>query len=304
MASNNLFQRIKNSVKAQKSSFCSTSTSVTLLGSGPFPLNLVVSYTDCDGIRRVVPYGEVVMNNNFIPDCVQGGGPISITNGDETTSTLISDINEGDVLIEPKPIEPQQSSYKIFVQYGTTPCNTGDNIILQDCNLGANFIVDPTGYNLIQGEVYQMSLNPLGPVPIPVTQCYTVGNQTLQQAEYNITGMISQFIDCKACDGPSPSPPTPTVTFPTPTVTPPMVIAYIVGNTSYKNQIDACASSGGGTITVYSNSALQVNTTFLYTDSLLTTPYNSEGFVYHLNKGNYVLSTGPDGKLTSLSPCT
>jgi hypothetical protein len=214
MAIDNLFQRIKNSVRSQKSSFCSTSTSVTLLGSGPFPLNLVVSYTDCDGIQRVVPYGEVVMNNNFIPDCVQGGGPISITNGDETSSTLSSDINEGDVLIEPQPTQ----SYKSFVQYGTTPCET------------------PT---------------------------------------------------------------------PTPTPTPPTVFSYIVGDTSYNNQIDACASSGGGTITVYSNTKeLIVNSSFLYTDQQLTTPYNSEGFVYYSGKGNYVLSTGPDGKLTSISPCT
>lgn len=228
MAIDNLFQRIKNSVRSQKSSFCSTSTSVTLLGSGQFiPLNLVVSYTDCDGIQRVVSYQEVLGNNNYIPDCVQGGCPISITNGGETTSTLISDINEGDVLIEPKPIEPQQSSYKIFVQYGTTPC------------------VTPT--------------------------------------------------------------PTPTVTFPTSTPTPtlPTYFSYIVGDTSYNNQIDACASSGGGTITVYSSTNKPiVNSTFLYTDSLLTTPYNSESFVYYSGKGNSVLSTGSDGKLTSLSICT
>jgi hypothetical protein len=83
-----------------------------------------------------------------------------------------------------------------------------------------------------------------------------------------------------------------------------MIISYIVGDTSYGFQPDACASSGGGTITIYSDSPLTVNSTFLYTDSGLTTPYSSNGFVYYLGKGNYVLSTGLDGKLTSLAPCT
>ena len=275
-----LIQRVQDSVRSQKSSFCSRATSVTLLGSGQFiPFNLVVNYIDCDNKTKTVSYQEVLGNNNYIPDCVQGGCPISVT-------------------------DDNKLSYQSFVQYGTTNCETpppsGKNIILQICNqIGEGFIVDPTGYNLTQGGVYQITLNPLTPGPFPVTQCYTVGEQTNQQASYNITGQVDNVGDCIMCRRP-----TPTLTFPTPTVTPPTVFSYIVGDTSYNTQIEACASSGGGTITVYSNLDLTVDTTLLYTDFLLTSLYNSEGFVYYSGKGNYVLSTGPDGKLTSISPCT
>jgi len=279
MAIDNLFQRVQDSVRAQKSSFCSRATSVTLLGSGQFiPFNLVVNYIDCDNKTKTVSYQEVLGNNNYIPDCVQGGCPISVT-------------------------DDNKLSYQSFVQYGTTDCETpppsGTNVILFPCaGLGEGVVVDTTGYNLTQGSIYEMTLNPLNPGPIPRLQCFTVGEQTNQQAEYNIMGIKGTVGDCNVCGGP------PKPTFPTPTPTPPTVFSYIVGDIPYNNQIDACASSGGGTITVYSNSDLTVDTTLLYTDSLLTTPYNSEGFVYYSGKGNYVLSTGPDGKLTSISPCT
>jgi hypothetical protein len=273
-----LIQRVQDSVRSQKSNFCSRATSVTLLGSNQLiPFNLVVSYVDCDGNTNTVPYMEVQQNNNYIPDCVQGGCPISITDDNEL-------------------------SYKSFVQYGTTDCEappSENNVILQPCNLiGESFIVDPTGYNLTQGGVYNIQLTPLGDNPLVITQCYTVGPQTNQQASYNITGLISNVGDCNMCRRP-----TPTVTFPTPT--PPTFFSYIVGDTSFGLQQDACASSGGGTITVYSDTKeLTVNSTFLYGDQQLKTSYNSNGFVYYSGKGNYVLSTGSDGKLTSLAPCT
>ena len=100
MGRDSLFQRVKNSIRGQKSSFCSRSTSVTLLESGrEIPVNLVVNYIDCDNKQKVVNYEEVLRNNNYIPDCVQGGCPISIT-------------------------DDNKSSYKSFVQFGTTDCNT------------------------------------------------------------------------------------------------------------------------------------------------------------------------------------
>ena len=291
----NLFQQIKDSVKGQKNDFCSRATSVTLLESDKLiPFSLVVNYTDCDKNQKTVPYQEVVMNGNYIPDCVQGGSPISVTDG-------------GGIDFPEQPMDSKQTSYKSFVQYGTTNCQTpppsGKNVILFPCaGLGEVVVVDTTGYNLTQGSIYEMTLNPLKPGPIPRLQCFTVGEQTNQQAEYNIMGIKGTVEDCNVCGGP----PKPTVTFPTSTPTPtlPTYFSYIVGNTSYKNQIDACASSGGGTITVYSSTNDPiVNSTFLYSDILLTIPYNSEGFVYYSGKGDSVISTGSDGKLTSFSPC-
>jgi hypothetical protein len=316
-----LIQRVQDSIRSQKSNFCSRATSVTLLGSNQLiPSNLVVSYVNCDGNTTTVPYMEVQQNNNYIPDCVQGGCPISITDGGDFSSVdqreLIPDVNvgefipDGGISIDPQPTQ----SYKTFVQYGTTDCETPpseNNVILQPCNLiGESFIVDPTGYNLTQGGVYNIQLTPLGDNPLVITQCYTVGPQTNQQASYNITGLISNFGDCNMCRRPTPTffptqstTPTPTVTFPTQTPTP-EVFSYIVGETSYDLQQDACASSGGKTITVYSNSSLTVNSTFLYGDQQLTTPYYTNGFVLWPSKGNYVLDTGLDGKLKSLTPCT
>jgi hypothetical protein len=321
-----LIQRVQDSVRSQKSNFCSRATSVTLLGDngGKVPFNLVVSYVDCDGNTTTVPYMEVQQNNNYIPDCVQGGCPISITDGGDFSSVdqreLISDVNVGELIPDGKiPIEPQPTqSYKSFVQYGTTDCEappSENNVILQPCNLiGESFIVDPTGYNLTQGGVYNIQLNPINPFGVtPPLQCYTVGGQTGISADYNIKGQVENVGDCNMCKKPTPTVtfPTPTVTFPKPTVTfptqtpmPPTFFSYIVGDTSFGLQQDACASSGGGTITVYSNSNLEVNSTFLYGDQQLKTPYNSNGFVYYSGKGNYVLSTGSDGKLTSLDPCT
>ena len=193
----NLFQQIKDSVKGQKSDFCSRATSVTLLESGnkEIPFNLVVNYTDCDKKPKTVNYQEVVMNGNYIPDCVQGGSPISITDG-------------GGIEIPKQPMDSKQTSYKSFVQYGTTNCET-----------------------------------------------------------------------------------------------PPSFFSYTVGDKSYNNQIDAC-TSGEKTITVYSNTNDPiVESTFFYINPQLTRPYDSKGFVYYSGKGVYAISTGSDGKLTSLTPC-
>jgi len=174
-----LIQRVQDSIRSQKSNFCSRATSVTLLGSNQkIPFNLVVSYVDCDGNTTTVPYMEVQRNNNYIPDCVQGGCPISVT-------------------------DENKLSYKSFVQYGTTDCETPPpssmSIILQPCGRGESYIVDPTGYNLTQGGVYNIQLTPLGDNPLVITQCYTVGGQIDQRAGYNITVPISEKGSCMEC---------------------------------------------------------------------------------------------------------
>jgi len=121
MGRDSLFQRVKNSIRGQKSSFCSRATSVTLLESNQLiPFNLVVNYIDCDSKQKVVNYQEVLRNNNYIPDCVQGGCPISITDeGGFSSVDQREFIPDGGTPIEPKP----KQSYKTFVQYGTTDCN-------------------------------------------------------------------------------------------------------------------------------------------------------------------------------------
>ena len=284
-----LIQRVQDSVRSQKSNFCSRATRVTTInGSSPVNPQDIVSYVDCDGRTNTVPYEEIFANNGYINDCVQGGCTVKSTGQSDPSN-------------------------RYFVQFGTTDCETPppsrNNRLLFPCGgLGQSLVVDTTGSELIQGGVYNISLNPINPdTPTPRTQCYTIGEQTDQQASYNITGQAENVGDCNMCRRPTPtlSSPTPTVTFPTQTPMPPTVFSYIVGDTSYDSQLNACGSLDGGTITVYSDTKeLTVNSTFLYGDQQLKTPYNSNGFVYYSGKGNYVLSTGSDGKLTSLDPCS
>lgn len=202
MGRDSLFQRVKNSIRGQKSSFCSRSTSVTLLDSDRLiPRGLVVSYIDCDSKTRIIPYEEVLFNNNYITDCVQGGCPISITNGGDIVP-VNPYFNGGGTPIEPQPTQ----SYKSFVQYGTTNCDTPPpssmSVILQPCSRAESYIVDPTGYDLTQGSVYQIQLNPLDGNPLVITQCYTVGPQIDQRAGYNITVPISEKGSCMECGKP------------------------------------------------------------------------------------------------------
>jgi hypothetical protein len=282
-----LIQRVQDSVRSQKSSFCSRATRVTTInGSSPVNPQDIVSYIDCNGRTNTAPYEEIFTNNGYINDCVLGGCSIK--------STGQSDL-----------------SNRYFVQFGTTDCNTpppSEIRALTPCGGEQKIAVDVLGYDVTEGGVYQIQLIPLGDNPDVTSQCYTIGGLTESPASYNITGQVENVGDCNMCKTPEPtflSPtPTPTVTFPTQTPTPPTFFSYIVGDTSYDLQQDACGSLDGGTITVYSNmSSIEPNTT-LFTDSLLTMTYNSKGFVLYSGKGNYVLSTGSDGKLTSISPCT
>jgi hypothetical protein len=95
MAEDNLFARVKNAIRGQKSSFCSRSTSVTPLE--PITNETPIQYTNCDGSTIEIPYGQILDTGGYIPDCVQGGSPIKA---------------EG------------KNPVKLFIQYGTTDCNT------------------------------------------------------------------------------------------------------------------------------------------------------------------------------------
>jgi len=94
MAEDNLFSRVKNAIRGQKSSFCSRATKITPLGR--LGSEELIQYTNCDGSIIEIPYGQILGNGGYIPDCVQGGSPISVRN---------------------VPV-------KLFIQYGTTDCNT------------------------------------------------------------------------------------------------------------------------------------------------------------------------------------
>jgi hypothetical protein len=171
MAEDNLFTKVKNAIRGQKSSFCSRSTSVT-------PLETIdptdkIRYIDCDGKVTEIPYEDINNNGGYIPDCVQGGSPI-----------------DNDV------------SVKLFVQYGTTDCNTpppSSNIIVISCDKGDSFVVNPSGFTLTKERVYNLSFNNnnIG------DGCYTIGDTTSQGAIDSIKNEPESIISCLECKNPA-----------------------------------------------------------------------------------------------------
>jgi hypothetical protein len=171
-----LIQRVQDSVRSQKSSFCSRATRVTTInGSSPVNPQDIVSYIDCDGRTNTAPYEEIFANNGYINDCVQGGCSIKSTG---------------------------ENPNRYFVQFGTTDCNTPPPSEIREltpCGGVQKIPVDVFGYELTEGGVYQIPLIPLGDNPSVAIQCYTVGELTESPASYDISGRILNIGDCAAC---------------------------------------------------------------------------------------------------------
>jgi hypothetical protein len=148
MAEDNLFTKVKNAIRGQKSSFCSRSTSVTPLE--PITNSTLIEYTNCDRVVSGITYGDIISNGGYIPDCVQGGCSITVEN-----------------------------NIKVFVQYGTTDCDTpppGPNLIITSCSKDESFIVNPSGFTLTKDRVYNLYFND----SVVSDGCYTIGNTSSQ----------------------------------------------------------------------------------------------------------------------------
>jgi hypothetical protein len=172
MGEDNLFDKVKNAIRGQKSSFCSRSTSVTPLGE--ITNSTSIEYINCSGETSGITYGDITNNGGYIPDCVQGGSPISVRN---------------------IPV-------KLFVQYGTTDCNTptpppppGPNLIITSCSKGESFIVDPSGFTLTKDGVYNLVfIN-----SVVNDGCYTIGNTTSQSPIDSIKNEPQSTPSCGEC---------------------------------------------------------------------------------------------------------
>ena len=185
MAEDNLFSRVKNAIRGQKSSFCSRSTKVTILGYDNMMdpkvtilgydnmMDPIIQYTNCDGVVSSFTYLEILGNGGYIDDCVQGGCPISFVDNNVEPLKGISRSNG-----------PRLSDIKLFVQYGTTDCNTppppptGSNLIVVNCSKGDSFVIDPSGFTLQKDEVYFLSFNN----GVVNDECYTIVGYTTSQA--------------------------------------------------------------------------------------------------------------------------
>jgi hypothetical protein len=169
MPEDNLFTKVKNAIRGQKSNFCSRSTSVTPLET--LGLEESIQYTNCDGGIIEIPYGQILDTGGYIPDCVQGGSPISVRN---------------------VPV-------KLFIQYGTTDCNTpppGPNLIVISCNKGVSSVIDPSGFTLTKDGVYFLSFNN----NVISDECYTIGNTTSQTPIDSLrSGPTQPFGSCGEC---------------------------------------------------------------------------------------------------------
>jgi len=170
MAEDNLFNKVKLAIQAQKGSFCSRSTSVTPLGS--IDPSELIRYIDCDGNTIEIPYEEISNFGGYIPDCVQGGSPIN-----------------------------NPASVKLFVQYGTTDCNTptppppGSNLIVVSCSKGESFVVDPSGFTLTKDGVYILTFND----SVVNDGCYTIGYTTSQSPIDSIRNEPQSTPSCGEC---------------------------------------------------------------------------------------------------------
>jgi hypothetical protein len=166
----NLISRVQTSVNAQKSSFCSRSTRLTVIGD-TINTNDVVTYVNCEGNISDATYREIFTNNGYINDCVQGGCPI-ISRGSEGS-------------------RPN----RYFVQFGTTDCEVfpPTNLSFSPCNGGSDVIVRSTGYNFMIGSTYNMTFteNPQG--------CFTLNDFTSTTTNDTIRSVSGLVRDCAAC---------------------------------------------------------------------------------------------------------
>ena len=166
MAEDNLFDKVKNAIRGQKSSFCSRSTSVTPLGE--ITNATLIEYTNCDSVVSGITYGDITNNDGYIPDCVQGGSPITVEN-----------------------------NIKVFVQYGTTDCDTpppGPNLIVVNCSEGESFVVNPSGFTVNKDEVYILTFN-----GFVRNGCYTIGDTTSQLPIDSIKSEPQSTPSCGEC---------------------------------------------------------------------------------------------------------
>lgn len=168
-----LFNKVKLAIQAQKGSFCSRATKVTPLGT--IDPTDAIQYTDCDDNIVEIPYSEISGFNGYIDDCVKGGSPISV----------------------------RSVPVKLFVQYGTTDCNTpppppppGPNLIVVNCSKGESYVIDPSGFTLTKDSVYFLSFNN----NVISNECYTIGYTTSQTPIDSLKSEPTQpFGSCGEC---------------------------------------------------------------------------------------------------------
>jgi hypothetical protein len=170
MAEDNLFTKVKNAIRGQKSSFCSRSTLVTPLER--ITNSTSIEYINCSGKTSGTTYGDIISNGGYIPDCVQGGSPI-------TTTVAV----------------------KLFIQYGTTDCNTpppSSNIILLDCDKQTPYVVSRGSISttLTKGDICYITFKDNA-----VTNgCYEIGDDTADASVDTIEGEPQSFGPGKCFD--------------------------------------------------------------------------------------------------------
>jgi hypothetical protein len=165
-----LFDKVKLAIQAQKG-FCSTGTTVTPLNITGITSQDTIQYTDCDGNVISIPYGDILNNGGIIPDCVQGGSPIT-------------------------PSVP----VKLFVQYGTTECGTpGSNLILLSCDKQTPYVVSRGTISsaLTKGDICYITFKD----NVVDNGCYEIGDDTVDASVDTIEGEPQSFArNCLNCE--------------------------------------------------------------------------------------------------------
>jgi hypothetical protein len=169
-----LFDKVKLAIQAQKG-FCSRSTSVTPLGT--IEPSDKIRYTDCEDSIKEIPYSEISDFNGYIDDCVKGGSPISSDN----------------------------KAVKLFVQYGTTNCETpppGSNLILISCSKQTPYVVSRGSISttLTKGDIYYITFKD----NVVENGCYEISEDTSDASVDTIQGEPQSFgvNGCLSCLNP------------------------------------------------------------------------------------------------------
>jgi hypothetical protein len=91
-----------------------------------------------------------------------------------------------------------ENNIKVFVQYGTTDCDTpppGSNLIVVSCSKGESYVIDPSGFTLTKDSVYLLSFNN----NVISDECYTIGNPTSQSPIDSIRNEPQLTPSCGEC---------------------------------------------------------------------------------------------------------
>jgi hypothetical protein len=169
-----ILTKIQNVMGIKNGKYCSSDVSVVSISGVESPQNESVTYVNCPNRETVtINYGEILMNNNIIDDCVLGG------------SVILNDLGG------------------YVVNYGQTICPVIIPNVkqIQRCgNIESPISID-VGNNVVTvGNVYSLTFN-----GVTKPGCYTIIGDDVFSIQDTVS-TLQEVPDCISCT-PIPTPP-------------------------------------------------------------------------------------------------